>query len=122
MAGPAAEPGTVYAVVFKAQGDEDDLTLIYTADGQPCGVVSASKITPVTAAEIARMQEAGVVILDAGMGPVNAGGSTGLGLPRRPVSFRLRQSRSPEVSRRVVSPIPSFRPQDDVSTLRGEAA
>lgn len=90
--------------IAKAQGDEDDLTLIYTADGQPCGVVSASKITPVTAAEIAKMQEAGVVIIDAGMGPVNAGGTTGLGLPRCPVSFRLRQSTSP---RRELDQVPA---------------
>jgi hypothetical protein len=87
--------------IAKEQGGEDDLTLIYTADGQPCGVVSASKITPVTAAEIAKMQEAGVVIIDAGMGPVNAGGTSGL--PRCPVSFRLRKSCSSEVSRRLVS-------------------
>jgi hypothetical protein len=74
---------------------------IVTVGGQPCGVVSASKITLVTAAEIAKMQEAGVVIIDAGMGPVNAGGTTGL--PRCPVSFMLRKSCSSEVSRRLVS-------------------
>ncbi len=67
----------------------DDLTPIYSADGQLTGVVSAAEIIPLTDEVVAKMAELGVTVVDDKNRPVSLGGTTGLGMPRTSPQQRL---------------------------------